>query len=43
MILYLNDSKKLNEKKREELYDVIMERAVAVGIGSADWKKRVIW
>ncbi len=35
-ILYLNDSKKLSEKKREELYDVIMERAVAVGIGMAD-------
>lgn len=34
-ILYLNDSKKLSEKKREELYDVIMERAVAVGIGMA--------
>ena len=33
-ILYLNDSKKLSEKEREELYDVIMEKAVAVGIGS---------
>lgn len=32
-ILYLNDSKKLSEKKREMLYDEIMERAVAVGIG----------
>lgn len=32
-ILYLNDSKKLNEKKREELYDVIMDKALAVGIG----------
>lgn len=32
-LLYLNDSKKLSEKKREELYTVIMERAVAVGIG----------
>ena len=32
-ILYLNDSKKLSEKKREELYDVIMEKAVATGIG----------
>ena len=32
-ILYLNDSKKLSEKKREELYDVIMEKAVSVGIG----------
>ena len=32
-ILYLNDSKKLSEKKREALYDEIMEKAVAVGIG----------
>ena len=32
-ILYLNDSKKLSEKKREQLYDEIMERAVATGIG----------
>ena len=32
-ILYLNDSKKLTAHKREELYDVIMEKAVAVGIG----------
>ena len=32
-ILYVNDSKKLSEKKREELYDEIMERAVATGIG----------
>ncbi len=35
-ILYLNDSKKLSEKKREELYDVIMKEAVAVGIGMRD-------
>ncbi|WP_310603383.1 ribonuclease HII [Anaerosporobacter sp.] len=32
-ILYLNDSKQLSEKKREELYDIIMEKAVAVGVG----------
>ena len=32
-ILYINDSKKLSEKKREELYDIIMEKAVAVGLG----------
>lgn len=32
-ILYINDSKKLSEKKREELYEVIMEQAVAAGIG----------
>ena len=35
-ILYVNDSKKLSEKKREELYDVIMERAIAVGVGIVD-------
>lgn len=34
-ILYINDSKKLSEKKREELYDVIMEKAIATGIGMA--------
>ncbi|MBD5544279.1 MAG: ribonuclease HII [Lachnospiraceae bacterium] len=34
-ILYINDSKKLSEKKREELYEVIMEKAVATGIGYA--------
>lgn len=34
-ILYLNDSKQVSEKKREELYDIIMEKAIAVGIGSA--------
>ena len=32
-LLYLNDSKKLSEKKREELFEKIMESAVAVGIG----------
>ncbi len=32
-ILYINDSKKLSEKKREELYEVIMEKAAAVGLG----------
>jgi len=34
-ILYINDSKKLSEKKRDLLYDEIMQKAVAVGIGSA--------
>ena len=34
-ILYLNDSKQLTAKKRDELYDVIMREAVAVGIGYA--------
>ncbi|MBP3608881.1 MAG: ribonuclease HII [Lachnospiraceae bacterium] len=32
-ILYINDSKQLTEQKREELYDQIMEQAVAVGVG----------
>lgn len=32
-ILYLNDSKKLTERRRELLYDEIMEKAVSVGIG----------
>ena len=32
-ILYVNDSKKLSEKKREMLYDEIMSRALAVGVG----------
>ncbi len=33
-ILYLNDSKKLSEKKREELYKIIMESAVATATAS---------
>lgn len=32
-IYYLNDSKQLSEKRREELYDEIREKAVAWGIG----------
>lgn len=32
-ILYLNDSKQLSEKKREELYEVIQEKAVATAVG----------
>lgn len=35
-ILYLNDSKKLSEKKREELYEEIMAKAVSVGVGIVD-------
>lgn len=34
-ILYINDSKQLSEKKREELYDVIREQAVACAVGYA--------
>lgn len=32
----LNDSKKLSDKRRRELFPVIMEKAVAYGIGFAD-------
>lgn len=32
-ILYLNDSKKLSEKKRELLFDEICEKAVSYGVG----------
>lgn len=38
-ILYLNDSKQLSAKKRDELYDIIMQKAVAVGIGYASHEK----
>lgn len=38
-ILYLNDSKQVSAKKREELYDEIMEKAVATGIGMASPKR----
>lgn len=31
----INDSKKISEKKREQLYDIIMENAIAVGIGES--------
>ena len=35
----LNDSKKLTEKKREKLYDIIIEKAIAYGIAFADEKE----
>ena len=35
-ILYLNDSKKLSEKRRDLLYDEIVEKALAYGIGIID-------
>ncbi len=38
-ILYLNDSKQLTAAKRDELYDVIRKRAVAVSIGIVDHKR----
>lgn len=34
-ILYINDSKQLSEKKREELYEEIMDKAVAAEVGYA--------
>lgn len=34
-ILGINDSKKLSEKKREELYDIITKEAVSYAIGTA--------
>lgn len=37
-ILYLNDSKQLSEKKREELYEQIMKEAVSAAVGFADEK-----
>ena len=38
-ILYLNDSKKLSEKRREELFYEIREKAIAWGVGLADEKR----
>lgn len=35
----LNDSKKLTDKKRRELYDLIVEQAVCYGISMVDEKK----
>lgn len=35
----LNDSKKLTEKKRDILFDIIKEKAIAYGIGSASEKE----
>ncbi|WP_339277435.1 ribonuclease HII [Paenibacillus sp. FSL W8-0426] len=32
----VNDSKKLSEKKRDALYEIIMENAVSVGVGFVD-------
>jgi len=38
-ILYLNDSKQVSAKKREELFDIIMDEAVAVGLGVVSPKR----
>ena len=35
-VLGVDDSKKLSEKRREELYDQILDRCLAYGIGMAD-------
>ena len=35
----LTDSKKLSEKKRDEYYNIIKEKAIAIGIGIVDEKK----
>lgn len=35
----LNDSKKLSDKKRRELFPIIQEKAIAYGIGFADHKE----
>lgn len=35
----INDSKKLTEKKREQLYGIITEKALAYGIATADEKE----
>jgi len=38
IIKEVNDSKKLSEKKREELYDIILENAVAYSVAAVDEK-----
>ncbi|WP_026835863.1 ribonuclease HII [Eubacterium xylanophilum] len=38
-ILYLNDSKKLSASRREELYEEIVEKAIAVGVGIVSPKR----
>lgn len=35
----LTDSKKLSEKKRDMLYDIIMKDAISIGVGVVDAKK----
>ncbi|WP_145408853.1 ribonuclease HII [Paenibacillus xylanexedens] len=35
----VNDSKKLSEKKRDMLFELIMEKAISVGVGFADSKE----
>ena len=44
MIEGINDSKKVSEKKREKLYDLILSEAISYGVGiiGQDEKKRKI-
>ena len=39
MIEGVNDSKKVSEKKREELYEIITREAIAYGVGIIDQKE----
>mgnify|MGYP006070582207 CR=1 FL=1 len=39
MIEGVNDSKKVSEKKREKLYDLILEEAIGYGVGIIDQKE----
>jgi ribonuclease HII len=39
MIEGVNDSKKISEKKREKLYDLILDEAISYGIGIVDQKE----
>ena len=39
MIEGVNDSKKVSEKKREKLYDLITDEAIAYGVGIIDQKE----
>lgn len=39
MIEGINDSKKVSEKKREKIYDQILEEAIAWGVGIVDQKE----
>lgn len=39
MIEGVNDSKKVSEKKREELYEIITDKALAYGVGIIDQKE----
>lgn len=36
MLEYVNDSKKVSEKRREELYDIILKEAISYGVGIID-------